>query len=224
MSDRRVRHRSRGNQPAEKTEGRGFSPAVSRAPSSGVLTPEARCWVFSRDISWYGDHSQRDKTQTSPQRHAPHRPPPSRPLFRRPAKLAETPGRIRLLLLRSRLARANHALRRHRLHSRKHAPGSHRLASRRPRSKKIHALRSIASPRTRRAPRPPLHDHPAKLARTRPHLQRTNRKPKRPRPGHIRFPRLPATPIRRHRDVRRTPPRLVGTGRRRPSPARRTNT
>src|SRR5271156_582003 len=199
------------------------SPRISKSKSASSPGPTKSNCATPTATACASEPREHDETETSPKRHAPHRPPSPRPFLRRPVELAETPKRIRLLLLRSRLARPNHALRRHKLHSRKHPASSHGLASRRPRPRKIHPLRPIPSPRTRRTPRPPLHDHPPKLARTRPHLQRTNRKPERPRPRHLRLPRLSATPIRRHRNVRRTQARPARPGRRRPSPSRRTD-
>src|SRR5271156_686608 len=198
------------------------SPRISKSKSASSPGPTKSNCATPTATACASEPRKHDETETSPQRHAPHRPPTPRPFLRGPLQLAKTPARIRLLLLRSRLARAYDSLRRHELHRRKHPASSYGLASRRPRPTKIHAFCAIPSPRTRRTPRPPFHDHPAKLARTRPHLQRTNRKPKRPRLRHLRLPRLPPPPIRRHRNVRRTKEGVASASWRRSGSSRRT--
>src|SRR5258708_5888910 len=144
-----------------------------------------------------------DPHKPSHLRHAPHRTSPHRPLFRRPAKLGQAPirSRVRMFLLRRRLARPHLRLRRHLRHRRKLTANHHRFPSLRPRPSQIYNLSPVSSPRTRRTPSPSQHDHSARLARTHPHLQRAARPNQKQRPPHLRLPRLPHPPNCRHRHV-----------------------
>src|SRR5277367_4687463 len=164
------------------------------------------------------------KTKTRHQRHAPHRPPAHRPLFRRPAKLGPPAkrSRLRLLLLHSRLARANQRLRRYVGRSAKHYRNHHRLSSQRPGPRRKRNFSPVVSPRTRRTPPSSLNGHPARLARTRPHLQRSPGEYSEQRSTHVRLSGLSNAANRRHRDLQRRRRAVICPCRRRPSFARGT--
>ena len=76
---------------------------------------------------------RRAAPRARPLRHAPDRRAAPRPLPRRAEELGAPAGRLRLLLLRRRLARADHALRRARGHRAARLRHGDRLARRRPR-------------------------------------------------------------------------------------------
>ena len=136
-----------------------------------------------------------------PFRHAPHRRPAPRPLPRRPEELGAAAGRVRLLLLRRRLARADHALRRARGDGALCLRHGDRLARRRPGPGQGHDLHPEPPARARRAVHAAGDGHAAGLARARADLQGPDRQAQGPRPGDLRLSRLPAAAGRRHPDL-----------------------
>src|SRR5579862_498622 len=106
-------------------------------------TSEMQRMVIARDLLRAGGGREVGETQTSAQRNAADGTSSSGTLFRRAFELAEAAGRVRVLLFRCRLARADDAPRRYFVTRREYAAGGDGLARRRARPGKIHAVHSV---------------------------------------------------------------------------------
>ncbi len=133
--------------------------------------------------------------------HAPDRRAAPRPLPRRAEELGAPAGRVRVLLLRRRLARADDALRRARHHREERLRHGDRLARRRHRPRQRDHLHPEPPARARRAVHAAGDGHAARLARARADLQGPDGEAQGPRPRDLRLPRLPAAAGGRHPDL-----------------------
>src|SRR5215471_11368890 len=148
------------------------------------LAMEAR-QCTSAKMSACPRHATRHATPR-PLRHAPHRLDAPGPLPRCIEELGAPARRLRLLLLRRRLARADHALRGARGHREDGLRHGGRLAGGWPRSREEHHLHPEPAARACRAVHAAGDGHAAGLARARADLQGSDREAEGPRPRDLR--------------------------------------